>query len=394
MRWHYAFYPTTLLEHAVAITVIAYIVETWRAGLRPTWRTPFTYAAVLFIIAGALDVFFAPSRTAALGLYRAYIIEPIAFAFVLVNVVTTARRALTVLGGLGVAGIWVAAPNIVVVLEALRSHTYDVTQTPPVVIYTTANALALFLGPLIAVAVAILLHDSDRYARAGSAIFLVIAGPAMLLSFSRGGFLAMAAVAVGLALSHRRRWWLLAGVVVTGGLVAAIPPVFHRITLEFQNVEGSTFTGRDGRIELWKAALQMLRANPIFGAGLSGYAEKVAPYWNKEHADALFIDPHNILLNFWAETGLLGVISFAWIMVAGFRTTWRGWRESWPAWKPIQLGILLALVAIVVHGLVDVPYFKNDLSLEFWTLVAIACAGLTWAQVAITNAPVKEATAA
>src|SRR5260221_3437438 len=236
VRWHYAFYPTTLLEHAVAITVVAYIVETWRAGLRPAWRTPFTYAAILFIIAGALDVFFAPSRTAALGLYRAYIIEPIAFAFVLVNVVTTARRALTVLGGLGVAGIWVAAPNIVVVLEALRSHTYDVTQTPPVVIYTTANALALFLGRLIAVAVAILLHDSDRYARAGSAIFLVIAGPAMLLSFSRGGFLAMAAVAVGLALSHRRRWWLLAGVVVTGGLVAAVPPVFHRITPQFPEV--------------------------------------------------------------------------------------------------------------------------------------------------------------
>jgi hypothetical protein len=32
-------------------------------------------------------------------------------------------------------------------------------------------------------------------------------------------------------------------------------------------------------------------------------------------------------------------------------------------------------VALVVHGLVDVPYFKNDLSLEFWTLVGLAWAG-------------------
>jgi len=393
VRWHYGFYPTTLLEHAIAATLIAFAVETIRAGrpLPTKWGGPgwgWGIPVALFVVAGALDVVFAPSRTAALGLYRAYIIEPIAFAFVLVNVLTTARRALAVLAGLGVAGIWVGAPNIVVVLQALREHTYNVTQTPPVVIYTTANALALFLGPLIAVAAAMLLHERDRNIRAGAAVFLIVAAPAMLLTFSRGGFLAMAVVAVGLALSHPRRWWLLVGVAVAGALIGAIPPVFHRITLEFQNVEGSTFIGRDGRIELWKAALTMLRANPIFGAGLSGYAEKVAPYWNADHSDALFIDPHNIVLNFWSETGLLGLISFAWIMVKGFRTTWRGWHETWPAWKPIELGILLALVAMVVHGLVDVPYFKNDLSLEFWALIAIAVAGLLYG--GLKSAPLKE----
>jgi hypothetical protein len=41
----------------------------------------------------------------------------------------------------------------------------------------------------------------------------------------------------------------------------------------------------------------------------------------------------------------------------------------------MQLGIVLAMVAIVVHGLVDVPYFKNDLALEFWTFLGLAWAG-------------------
>ncbi len=389
MRWHYAFYPTTLLENAIAITLVAFVVESARARALPRWRTALTWPALLFAVAGALDVVFAPNRTAALGLYRAYIIEPILFAFVLVNVTTTARRALAVLAGLGVAGIWVAAPNIVTVLQALREHTYDVTQTPPVVIYTTANALALFLGPLIAVAAALVLHERERSARAGAAAFLVVAVPSMLLTFSRGGYLAMAGVAVGLALSHKRRWWLLAGAVIAGAAAAAIPPVFHRITLEFTNGNGTTLFGRAGRIELWKAALRMLRDNPIFGAGLSGYAEKVGPYWDANHRER-FIDPHNILLNFWTETGILGVISFAWILVTGFRTTWRGWREAAGAWRPIELGVLLALVAVVVHGLVDVPYFKNDLSLEFWTLVAVACAGMVSAHGALRTAAVSD----
>ena len=180
--------------------------------------------------------------------------------------------------------------------------------------------------------------------------------------------------AVGLALSHRRRRWLLAGAVAAGILVAAIPPVFHRLEVEFQNVNGSTFFGRAGRIELWKATIQMLREHPIFGAGLSGFADRIAPFWNATHPER-FIDPHNIVLNFWVETGVLGVIAMAWILVLAFQTAWWGSRGPDRNWRAIEIGILLALVAVVVHGLVDVPYFKNDLSLQFWTLLGLAWAG-------------------
>jgi O-antigen ligase len=374
VRWRYGFYPTTLLETAIVVTVVVFALETWRGHLALQWRTAFTIPALLFILAGAISVLVAPSRTAGLGLYRAYIIEPIAFAFVLMHAVTTWRRALAVLSGFGVAGIVVGVANSIVVIAALRAHAYDVTQTPPVVIYTTANALALFLGPLIAVAASLFLHGTSRELRIGSGVFLLVSVPSMLLSFSRGGYLAMAAVAVGLALSHRRRWLLLAGLVVAGGLVSAIPPIFHRISIEFQNVGGTTFFGRAGRLELWSATLKMLSHYPIFGAGLSGFAERIGPYWNANHPER-FIDPHNIVLNFWVETGLLGLFAFAWLLVIVFRISWQGWKKSNSNWRPIFLGVLLAMVAIVVHGLVDVPYFKNDLSLLFWALAGIAAAG-------------------
>jgi len=374
VRWHYAFYPTTLLEHAIGATVLAFAFETWRARAPLRWRTPFTIPTLLFLLAGAISVVAAPSRTAGLGLYRAYFIEPILFAFVLIHCITTARRALLVLAGFGVAGVVVGAANAVVVLEALRAHTYDIVQTPPVVIYTTANALALFLGPLIAVAASLVMYSSDRLVRVAGGAFLVIAVPSMLLSFSRGGYLALAAIAVGLALSHARRRWLLAGTVTLGVLVALIPPVFHRISIEFQNTSGTTFFGRAGRLELWSATLQMLRGHLLLGAGLSGFAERIGPFWNATHPER-FIDPHNIVLNFWVETGVLGLVAFAWILAVAFAVTWRGWHRAPTEWHPIELGILLALVAFVVHGLVDVPYFKNDLSLQFWALVGLAWAG-------------------
>jgi len=374
IRWKFGFYPTTMLEIAIVLTVLVFALETWRGHHALKWRSAFTIPALLFILAGAISVLVAPNRTMGLGLYRAYIIEPIAFAFVLMHAVTTWRRALVVLSGLGVAGIVVGVANSIVVIAALRAHTYDVTQTPPVVIYTTANALALFLGPLIAVAASLFLYVSDRNVRIGSGVFLLVAVPSMLLSFSRGGYLAMAVVAVALALSHPRRWRLLAGLVVAGILLILIPPIRHRIEIEFQNVGGTTFFGRAGRLELWSATLKMLSHSPIFGAGLSGFADRIGPYWNANHPER-FIDPHNIVLNFWVETGLLGVFAFGWLLVAVVRMAWEGWRRADAGWRPIFLGVLLAMVAIIVHGLVDVPYFKNDLSLMFWALAGLAAAG-------------------
>jgi O-antigen ligase len=87
------------------------------------------------------------------------------------------------------------------------------------------------------------------------------------------------------------------------------------------------------------------------------------------------IYPHNIVLNMWTETGFLGLAAFLWLLAQAFRVSWRGWTAGPVAWRGIQLGIVLAMLAIVVHGLVDVPYFKNDLALEFWGFIGLAWAG-------------------
>jgi O-antigen ligase len=372
VRWRIGFYPTTLLEAAIVVTVVVFAFESWRLGLLPNLKSPLTLPAAVFLIAGAISVVVAPDRRAALGIYRAYLIEPVAFFFVIATVVRSVRQALLILAGFAAAATVVAVANSAVVLDAIRHHTLSPSVTAPVVIYTNANDVALFLVPLIAIAGSLVLYSEDRRQRIVIAVFLVIAVVATLLSFSRGGYLALAAVTLGLALSHRRRWQLLAVALVAGVVLILIPPINHRLAVEVDFSNGSNTLV--GRFELWRVSLQMLQQHIIFGAGLSGFAQTIAPFWNPHHIDR-FIYPHNIVLTFWSETGLLGLVSFAWIMVIGFRQGWRGWHEATNGWRPIEIGILLALIAVVVHGLVDVPYFKNDLSLEFWALLGLAWAG-------------------
>jgi O-antigen ligase len=372
VRWKYGFYPTTLLEHAILLTVVVFAVETLRQGSRLEWRTPFTWPAALFILAGAISVVVAPSRRDALGLYRAYMLEPIAFFIVLVSVVSTLHRAYTIVLGLAVAALGVGLPNAVVVLQAGLQHRLDLSGTPPVVIYQTANAVALFLLPVIAVAAAVAVYAKGR-PRATAAAFLILSVPCFLLTLSRGGFLALGAVVLALALTHRRRTWYLAAAVAAGAAFALLPPISKRLAYELHfNDPHNTLVGR---LPLWQATIDMLRHYPVFGAGLSGFETRLAPYWNETHIDR-FIYPHNILLNFWVATGILGVVAFGWLLLQGFRISWGGWRSPMRDWAPLCLGVFLALIGIVVHGLVDVPYFKNDLSLEFWVLLALIYAGV------------------
>jgi O-antigen ligase len=354
------------------VTIVAFVVEVYRGKHPLEWRSPFTIPAALFLIAGAISVLVSPEQVKGLGLYRAYMVEPIAFFFVLGHVACTAWRARLILGGLAAGGSAAGIANAVVILNAIRHSTLNLALPPPVVIYNTPNAVALYLVPLIGIAAALFLYDRDRWVRPVSGVFLAIGLGATFLSLSRGGYFALALIALILAIVNRYRWVLLPAVVVVGAAMSRVPAIASRLAHEFSLSDpNNTFVSR---VNLWEATLRMLRDHPILGSGMFGFARGIQPYRGGVYEENL-IYPHNIVLNMWTETGLLGLASFLWLFVQAFRVSWTGWTSGPMAWRAIQLGIVLAMVAIIVHGLVDVPYFKNDLALEFWTFLGLAWAG-------------------
>jgi O-antigen ligase len=112
----------------------------------------------------------------------------------------------------------------------------------------------------------------------------------------------------------------------------------------------------------------MLKDHPVFGGGLSGYPGRVAPYHDAYWIE-LFQYPHNIILNFWSELGLAGLAGFLWIVGRFYAVAAAAYRKG-GEWLPAAL--MAAMAALLVHGLVDVPYFKNDLAFLFWIIVGLA----------------------
>lgn len=115
----------------------------------------------------------------------------------------------------------------------------------------------------------------------------------------------------------------------------------------------------------------MLLDRPLVGAGLGGFPILYDQYRLIKHTE-LLLYPHNIILNMWVELGLAGLLLFCWIIVDAGRRAARLLRNPLsPFGQQLVYGVLAALLVVVVHGIVDVPYLKNDLAIEFWFLLAL-----------------------
>lgn len=226
------------------------------------------------------------------------------------------------------------------------------------------NAYALFVTPLLAW----LIPDFVKKIQQKNELWLVVAWAVglvgLMLSLSRGAWLGLlSSIVVFVLLSANKKVLLGFGVmlVLLAGVVFAVPNLRYRVLLPFHG-EKSTVS----RFSLWQTGEKMIQSSPVLGLGVSGFDtnwENFNTDPNLEHYNF----PHNIVLNFWIDSGLLGLLSIMLVFVSSVIFGWVNKKNT------IAFGLLLAMVAIAVHGLVDIPYFKNDLALIFWLLL-----GLSW----------------
>ena len=124
------------------------------------------------------------------------------------------------------------------------------------------------------------------------------------------------------------------------------------------------------RLRLWGYTQTFLTKSPqnfIFGAGVRQFFRKVQkPYYDKKIMERL-IYPHNIFLNFWTEIGLPGMAAAVIMMGYSFFLSYKISRRD----KILGASLLGALTVLIAHGLVDAPYFKNDLAFLFWIILAL-----------------------
>jgi O-antigen ligase len=160
------------------------------------------------------------------------------------------------------------------------------------------------------------------------AALLVIA---IVISFSRGGFIALVAVAVYCWLASRHKLRGLLVVAAAAGLlvIAAADEgrtgqsYMERVKSIFQTDEGTA----EGRRFLWAAARNMWKAHPVLGVGGGNFTFLVGQYQPADFDKPDYLErdwsgtvTHSIFFQVLSEHGSVGILLFAYIIWMTFRT--------------------------------------------------------------------------
>jgi O-antigen ligase len=278
---------------------------------------------------------------AALGIWRAYFIEP-TLVFVMLRATFNDRQDwLRALTGLGVTTMFIAAFAIFQKLTGLGLPIPWDVERRATSIFPYPNAVGLFVAPIVT-AIAVGAGFSRSIKPAHAVLVCAMGVTAIMLAETEAALVAIPIALVMTVLMSNlptKRKIMIA--------LAGMPAIREKILLQ-------DYSGGVRRAQ-WGETVELLKDRPVTGAGLSGYPTALEPYHDPRLYE-IFQYPHNIILNFWVELGIFGVIALVWLAIVTGKITWAKRDDA------LALAAAAALLTMCIHGLVDVPFFKNDLA--------------------------------
>lgn len=247
-----------------------------------------------------------------------------------------------------------------------------------------AIVFAQLYGLWLMIPIGILIQDLPRFEALRSSgprgtiwMGAVIFGSlAILLSFTRGVWMAVPIASV-VILSIRRWTWALVGallgLVSVVGLMLSWPALNDRILQAFQG-------GDTERLWIWRANWEMWKDSPLFGVGYNQNVQLLTEYYAKVEAPPglLVSHAHNQFLHILTGTGVFGMLAYAsfWIfsLIAGFRL-YRNLSPKQKFARGMTLGVIGAICVFLFGGAFESNFehakMRLTLALVLGLLVAL-----------------------
>ena len=233
------------------------------------------------------------------------------------------------------------------------------------------NGVAVGMLMLVPIVAYLARTTQHTWARWGYWLLLVGCLFRALTTFSRGGFLACAALGGVYLLRTRHKLRLLVGMIAIAVLVLlALPDAFWARMGTIQTYEEDD--SAMGRLHFWEVAIAMANVNPLLGIGHNAYNVAYDTYDFSMGEYGRGRSVHSSFFGILAETGYLGFVLFAVILMFAFRSCSRVRRHAARGRIPGELGhgaiaLEASLVVFVVGGMF-LPFQYNEM---FWHFIGL-----------------------
>lgn len=387
LRFYIWAFPSTLLEGMIVIIIGVWFIQTgWGQIIKrhkketPYQKFPYQNQIILIMTASIISVFIAPDFYKALGLWRAYFLEPILIFLIFIQTINNKKDFRKILFALGVSAFIISAFAIYqkITGKFIPEPMWRPIESRRVTsFYTSPNAVGLFLAPITMIYIGWLKDKKNILSSLWKIFILLISLLAIFFTVSEGtwaGLLIATLVFLFFYLKQKvknkncvKKITITATVLFL--LVIILNPLYFNFVQEKFN-QAIQSKSAQNRLILWQGSWDFLNKDPknfIAGAGIFGFP-KVQDAFRDPLQIETHIYPHNIFLNFWLDLGLLGVIAFAWLIVSFLKKSYKLIKKYK---SPLIIGLASSMITVLVHGLIDVPYFKNDLALLFWIIIGL-----------------------
>jgi len=353
--------PFTLLEVLILLYVGLIFTRNYKEiDFKKLFSSNITKASVGLIVIASISVFVADDTLSALGFWKAYFVEPILIFFTLTYLITSNKiKSKDIFTGLNFTVIFLGIFAIFQYLTGFNIPVAWIAERRITSVFQYPNALGLFVTPLVTANILMLKARKNSALTVATIAFGIIS---FILSQTEAAIVAIptATVITLMLFNPNKKTISLAG--ISAGLIVIGFILSQTIREKLLLLDTSGLVRRSQ----WKETLALLKDHPFGGTGLGGYKEALLPYHNPTLYE-IFEYPHNIILNAWVELGILGV--FIGFLIGGL--IYIAVKKSQTI---ISIASFGALLTMIIHGFVDVPYFKNDLSIMTWAFVAIIVA--------------------
>jgi len=209
---------------------------------------------------------------------------------------------------------------------------------PPAVVWTPVeNSVATFLEGGLFLAVALVLAERRCPPVCGrrivAAVGIGLIALALLMSAARGAWLAVLAASLLWLSLHWRpaRMLLLGGAILGLGLATYVIVEGDIAALESVPVANRILVPlflRPDRLDIYRNSVYLIQDFPLTGIGLGGQFAMVLSRYALLIQVPFLTYSHNLYLEIWLQHGLLGAVTWLWLMLALYQAAWTFRRQG------------------------------------------------------------------
>lgn len=244
-----------------------------------------------------------------------------------------------------VVGAIASFAAIAMVVTRIPASQFVIANGRAVGTFVLPGELAGYLLFLLPISYALARTAKHPALRVWSWIAFALGAVAMLLTFSRTGWVGLAVGVAFFVVMRARtgRARFVQGAAIVLAAVAVVAMLFN----EHHN-PSENYT----RIAIWQAAIGIIDRFPLIGVGPFGFS-KIYPLVRLPDGDPTAFHAHSMYLTFFAETGVVGLLAFCWVIAAAARAWYDRVRAASYDATFLATAIAAGVAGALVQGLID-----------------------------------------